>query len=342
MLEHIISDKRIRFLPSKQKAFIEEVINITKLNTTELAQEIGVSRRTLADWKREKFLMTETVFKKMCAIAKIAKPKNVKILEPHWNVSKAGIAGAKKLYAKYGKFPVDENFRKEKWLQWWKRVGKNNVKKKCDSSITIPEKSALLAEFTGVMLGDGGISKFQIDITLDSKTDKKYSLFVCSSISKLFAVEPSIYYNKNSRALSVVVSRKALVQFCNSTLGLPVGNKLKQGIKIPDWILENSSYSIACVRGLVDTDGCFFNHRYVSSKKQYQYLKIDFTSMSNILLEQVKNILQNNGIYVKLSSRPCIRIESEDGVKKYIALFGTSNPKNVQKIKKWSRVRVVE
>ena len=231
---------------------------------------------------------------------------------------------------------------KEKWREWWEKTGKDTTIERSTKHIEIPKKSAKLAEFAGIMLGDGGIAPLHISVTLDSKTDKEYSIFVSKLIDGLFGVVPKVYQRKKARALNLNVGRKELVYFCNS-LGLPTGNKIRQGIKIPEWILLNPEYSKACVRGLVDTDGCFFTHSYLSAGKRYSYLKIDFTSRSPALLSDVAGILQNHGFYVKLSSRSCIRLESKADVEGYIRIFGTSNPKHLKKIEVFrSRVRVVE
>jgi len=50
-------------------------------------------------------------------------------------------------------------------------------------------------------------------------------------------------------------------------IGLVLGNKVKQQIDIPEWIKSNNNFSLACVRGIIDTDGCFYtNSHYINSK----------------------------------------------------------------------------
>ena len=297
-----------------------------------LASQLGINVRTLSDWKREKFLIALPSLEKMCELSSIQKPKYIEILKPFWNVSKAGKIGGPARYEKYGKIAPSEKVRKEKWQEWWQKKGKELSVKRSTKHILIPEKSEALAEFVGIMLGDGGIAPFHITVTLDAKTDREYTTFVSKIIFRLFGVKPKFYYRKDSRAVNLNVGRKELVAFCNS-LGLPTGDKLRNGISIPDWVLAKPEYRRACVRGLIDTDGCFFRHKYRVGGKEYSYLKIDFTSRSVHLLSQVEGILQNDGFCVRLSaSRSCIRIESKEGVEKYIRVFGTNNPKHRKKI----------
>lgn len=329
---------RIRFPKGAQRRFIEVVQGKSTLSLSGIASILGVSTRTLSDWKREKFFMTDTALSKLCALANVPRPSGVEELEKFWNVQKAGLSGGKAKYAKYGKVAGSENSRKKKWQEWLEKDGRNKIRERFTKPIRIPEISERLAEFVGIMLGDGGITPYQIKITLDAVTDKEYAVFVCSLIEELFNVKPGKRYRTDSRAVDIFVSRTNLVQFCTE-LGLPIGNKIRQKISIPKWILENPKYSLACVRGLVDTDGCFFMHRYKIDTKHYAYPKVDFTSRSRALLLDVATVLQNQGFYVKLSpARSYIRIESREGFARYVRIFGTSNPKHQKKIESYGDV----
>ncbi len=331
MLESFIS-KRVQFPEGKQKSFIEFVQSKSGKTLKEISDYLAISVRTVSDWKREKYFITESSLQKMCDIISLPIPKDITLLEPYWNVSKAGKVGGRAKYKKYGNVASSEKKRKEKWKEWWEKEGRDKTIELFTKKIQIPKKSESLAEFIGIMLGDGGVAPYHISVTLDSKKDKEYAVYVSSLIINLFGIEPKWYYRKNARALNLNVGRRELVQFCNSQ-GLPIGDKLKQGILIPDWIMENRKYSRACIRGLVDTDGCFFNHKYRVNKKEYSYTKIDFTSRSVPLLSQVESILQKEGLCVRLSaSRSCVRIESKEGVQKYMKNFGTNNLKHQGKI----------
>ncbi len=276
--------------------------------------------------------MTLPAMEKMCDASAVFRPKDIEIMAPFWSVSRAGKAGGSAKYKKYGSVASSEKVRKGQWEKWWERKGRQDAIERSTKHITIPERSESLAELVGILLGDGGITRQTVSVTLDAKTDKAYAVFVSKRIKELFGVVPKRYFHKTARAVTLVVARRELSDFC-CALGLPIGNKIKQGIHIPDWVVSDPVFARACVRGLVDTDGCFFTHSYRSAGKEYSYLKIDFTSRSPRLLADVAGILQKEGFYVKLSSRACVRIESKEGVARYIRVFGTSNPKHLKKIK---------
>lgn len=145
--------------------------------------------------------------------------------------------------------------------------------------INRPQKSALLAEFFGIMLGDGGVSAYQIMITLNRFDDAEYILFVSNVVDTLFDIKPKVrMYSENSITKSVgriEISRRDLVEFLTQN-GLVLGNKVRQQATVPKWILENKEYRIACLRGLIDTDGCVYKNTYIVSGKMYTYKKLLF------------------------------------------------------------------
>jgi len=180
---------------------------------------------------------------------------------------------------------------------------------------------------------DGGISKNQVIITLNLRDDKEYIRFVTKLIKNLFGIEPSIYRYSKSSVDDIVVSRVMLVKFCVEELGLKIGNKIRQQIDIPDWIKKYNKFQTACVRGLVDTDGSVFIHKYFSGNKYYQYKKMDFTSRSLPLLNSVSLFLNKIGIKHRLCNKYQIRIESQEEVKKYFLIIGSHNQKHLKKYK---------
>ena len=154
-------------------------------------------------------------------------------------------------------------------------------------------------------------------------------------INKLFNIVPKIYPSKIAQAVNIVSNRKELVVFCQS-IGLVVGNKIKQQIDIPLWIKKNKTFTKECIRGLIDTDGCFFTHKYISSGKRYYYLKIAFTSASRPLVLSVAKTLTNFGFKVRISKNgKDVRIEDNFSVQKYIKEIGSNNQKHLDKIIKW-------
>ena len=182
------------------------------------------------------------------------------------------------------------------------------------------------------MLGDGSINKNIIKISLDSESDKNYIIYTSKLLKKLFGVKPTFYINKKARVVDLIIHRRNLVDFCVS-IGLVIGNKVKKNADIPNWIKENDDLSIACVRGLIDTDGCFYKHRYNSNGKLYTYTKIAFTSKCSNIIKSVREILIKQGICVRITKDGNdVRVENRKGVDRYLKIFNTHNIKFKDKI----------
>lgn len=62
----------------------------------------------------------------------------------------------------------------------------NNFNKNGLKQIKLPPYDKLLAEFVGICLGDGCVSKYQTGITLNEVADKKYIPYVIHIIDLLF------------------------------------------------------------------------------------------------------------------------------------------------------------
>lgn len=331
MLDMFMS-KRVKFHTGKQRLFLLDVKKYLNLSDKELVRRLHISTRTFTDWKREKFSVSLRAVQTLSKLARRQLPKNITIEEPFWYVNKGAKLGGITTYKKYGRVGGDEKKRKEAWQKWWEREGKfmpHPILK--SKSIKKPKKNKDLAEFTGIVMGDGGITNRQVTITLHRKNDKLYAAFVVALIEKLFFVKPSIYHKKKAMADDIVISRTELTKFCHEELGLKIGNKVKQKIDIPDWIQRNKKFQIACVRGLVDTDGSIFIHRYRVGGKTYRYKKLAFTSLSLNLLYSAYSILKNLGLNPRIARDKDIWLDSQESVKNYFNLVGSHNPKHLKR-----------
>lgn len=324
--------KRVIFSPGEQQHFLLKAVENLNLSWASFANKLGVHKRTLNDWKREEYSIPFDVSKKISAIAKVKLPKNVEIKDPFWYVNKGAKVGGLAVYKKYGRIGGDPEYRKKKWYEWWEREGKYRYDfiGVC-KYIRKPNFSQNLAEFVGIVLGDGGITQRQITITLHDKDDKEYSKFVVALIKKLFNVPVGTYHRKRDSVVNYVISRSELVRFCVDKLGLKKGNKIKQQIDIPNWIKRNKQYRVVCVRGLVDTDGCVFTHSYKVNGKLYRYKKLVFTSYSRPLRQSVFNILRDIGLKPRLAGNRDVRLDSIENMQRYFRLVGSHNPKHLNK-----------
>lgn len=140
------------------------------------------------------------------------------------------------------------------------------------NTFLFPEKSVRLEEFVGIVLGDGGLTKSQLHITLNSKADSDYVGYVTSLIEELFGFRPGLHKRRTSNAVVIVVTGVNFVDFLER-IGLRVGNRVKQQVGVPVWVRSNRQFSKYCLRGLMDTDGGLFNHQYFCSRETVQIFK---------------------------------------------------------------------
>ncbi len=203
-----------------------------------------------------------------------------------------------------------------------KKIGLKQRKK-----IKYPEKSTRLAEFVGILLGDGGIhTNYQVVISFNPKEDLEYAKYVQKLVYELFSISSRIQIRKKYGTGDIIISGRNLVEFLQQT-GIKKGNKITNGVDLPQWIWDSEDYKIACLRGLMDTDGCFYRHPYVINDKRYTYLKVCFTSYSPPLLESVTRILKDLKLGPKNTAKNRVYLYSQPQVHRYLKIVGTSNPR---------------
>lgn len=152
--------------------------------------------------------------------------------------------------------------------------------------ISMNNEKINLAYIIGVAMGDGNLSNpngraVRLRITCDLKYPRL--------IEKMqLAIQKLLPKNK----VSIV---KCKSNCCNIScysnkwedlLGWKAknGSKYKQNISIPDWIKKNKKYSIACIRGLFETDGSIYKDR--------GYEMVNFVTIIPNLADDVMNILK--------------------------------------------------
>ncbi len=139
-----------------------------------------------------------------------------------------------------------------------------------------------LAEFIGIMLGDGNIWRNRIRIAFD-KRNIIYIEHVFNIFKRIFGINLKREINQKTNQYYLYCNNlfavEKLIDF-----GLLRGHKIKNNLGIPEWIKVNSYYSKRCVKGLIDTDGCI----YYSKRDKQIYIK--FTNFNKRLLRDFKDI----------------------------------------------------
>jgi len=162
-------------------------------------------------------------------------------------------------------------------------------------------------------------------VTLNRHDDKAYSEYVRKVFRKLFHEEPRVYIRES--VVNIVLSRSRLVDFCTS-IGLKIGDKVRQSVDIPSWVKRRAVYRIACVRGLMDTDGCIYNECHSIRNKRYCYPRLSFVNHSIPLRRSVFAILSALGFSPTMRNNRSVHLESRDDIMQYFNIIGTSNPKH--------------
>lgn len=337
MVESLIPD-RLKFnRKGDQKRFILNAKKKLGLTWVLFAQTFGVSTRTLTSWRSEKLKMSAKVAKKISNLSHMKIPENALVISWQEHLKRISSKGGKNNFLKNKSIGGDTTYRNLKWRQWWNTEGAlrtDSIGRRSLISIKKPEKSKNLSEFVGIMIGDGGVAKYHIAITISSK-EKQYLVYIKKLIVKLFNVAPKVYKKKEAEAIEVVLHRKELVSFCKE-IGLVQGDKIKQRVDLPLWVKKKKTFSIACIRGLVDTDGCFYVNKYISNGKKYQYLKMAFVSASPALINSFSELLRKLGINSVIDKKHrSVRIVESESLEKYINKIGTNNAKHLKKINEW-------
>jgi hypothetical protein len=333
---------RLIFPSGKQKEFMLAAQERLGLSWAEIATRIDAHPRSVRDWAREKNRISERAAKQLAKVSGIEVPSSAVFLSWNDHLRQASREGWRQLREKYGskyRIPINEEYRKKRWKEWWEETGQYLPFHIDNQPLPFnkPKFSKDLAEFVGIMLGDGGISKYQLVITLHRIDDAAYSVFVRNLILKLFGISAGKHQIKNALADNIIISRIGLVNYCVHELGLKIGNKVKQQIDIPLWIKQDTNLLMACIRGLVDTDGSVFTHRYSVKGKEYKYKKISFTSASNPLGTSVYNAFLKLGIRARLAGGTRaknimdVRLDSKGSVAQYFNKIGSHNPKHLKR-----------
>ena len=127
--------------------------------------------------------------------------------------------------------------------------------------ITKPEISTKLAEFAGIIYGDGYLSPkiYTIQVSLDLNVDYNYSMYITSLVKDLFNINMRVYDLPLHGLRIVRINSKSLYEFLASQQFVNEDGKKR----VPSWVLRNEDYLKAFIRGLVDTDGSmYFSSRW--------------------------------------------------------------------------------
>lgn len=206
-----------------------------------------------------------------------------------------------------------------------------------------------LAEFLGILAGDGCIAKYVrgrkvdywISIVGNSIDDEKYiKNHVIPLIKNLFNINPKIYEFKKQKTIRISIRSKGLFNFLK-TLGMNIGPK--KNIHIPYIIKMKRNFFFSFLRGFMDTDGSVY-------LRNGNYPVLSNSQKSRKIIEEIELYLKNFGFstYVNYnivrndkrgftSTGHRIYLYGHKNFRKWLELIGFNNPKNIEKCSVWGR-----
>lgn len=221
------------------------------------------------------------------------------------------------------------------------KLSKEDVRR----GISFPDKNESLAEFLGILSGDGYMNEYPkrqeyvIEISGNKIKDYDYlNEFVFSLINRLFNVKPSLHKKKNENTVVIKVSSKGVFHFLKE-LEFPSGRKGE--IISPSWIIENKILFKRFIRGFFDTDG----YVCLKNKEGKKYPVLGMTSKSKSLVTQFKQFLNDLNIsscivpqknfgerYQHDSMVYKLQISGKKNIGIFFSQIGSNNSRNLNKL----------
>lgn len=146
-----------------------------------------------------------------------------------------------------------------------------------------------LAYLVGVALGDGNLSNpngraIRLRISCFSGYSK-IADEILKTIHVLLPQNKTSIVKKQGRCFDISVYSNKLAEWMPWKVGK--GSKIKQNAHVPNWILANPKFSKACLRGLIQTDGCIYIDR--------GYQMVNFTSNIEALWLDARKMVEDLG-----------------------------------------------
>lgn len=318
---------RVRVSKSSLRELFDRIIKEGR-TTKNVASRLNVSIRTLNDWENGVATIPRGTFRKLTKIAGIEQEDcYYKLLPDFWHIKDAATKGAYKRMEIYGNPGTPEGRRKGGFASI--KVNRRRLTNfKTLKLIKKPKQSEKLAELMGILFGDGHLSKYQISVTTNSKTDRQHALFVRDLMRELFGVSVSTRIKDGENAINVTASSKSMVLFLQQK-GIPIGDKIKNHLSVPSWIFKRTDYQKAFIRGLFDTDGCIYIDVHKTNKKTYKHLGWTITSYAKRLRLDIINILSDLGFSpTHRPSQKSVYIRKQREIAKYFSEIKTNNQKH--------------
>jgi hypothetical protein len=199
-----------------------------------------------------------------------------------------------------------------------------------------------IAEFVGIMLGDGSIGLYNthagariklhrvVKVTLDSR-NKVYTDYVANLMERILDIKPKIHYKKKENAVDLKVHKKDKFLYVLNEIGLELSPKWGR-MKVPE-PYTRGKLGLLVLKGLFDTDGCLA----VYNNNGTIYPRIEIRMSPSPAQNQISAILDEFGFNYRIQNlergKTRIRISGKTELKRWFKLIGSSNPTHINKSK---------
>ena len=185
-----------------------------------------------------------------------------------------------------------------------------------------------LAEFFGILFGDGSVTKYYVKIYLNRKTEKEYAFFVKKLVEKLFVGVSATHQERSGEGtIEIQISAKDVCDYLKNK-----GFDSKKRI-VPLWITKNKEFFKATIRGLFDTEGSVGIKYFRGKNGDYIYKQLTVTNKNENILRFLEKYLTILGYKPTKNSEKNIYISNKPDIEKYLNDIGSHNPKIINKIK---------
>lgn len=320
---------RLVFAPSDQISFFQRIKASSKLNNSAIAKEVGISDRSFRDWITGHTLPRQKETELLAEKFNIKLPPIIEIREENWSGRMYGSKAARRKMMLYGPPGTPDGRSKGGQISQQKRHEDPEKYRQQGCTVpnifSVPNKNEELAEFIGIVLGDGGLTQSQCQITLHKHDDREYARHVVRLIHSLFSYNAPIV-SKSRNAIVIVITGVKFTQMMVG-FGLTIGNKVAHQVSIPNWILTKRKLFLACQRGLFDTDGGTVIHKHKIKHQEYSHFNLCFSNASKPLLQSFwKGVLMNHiQAYI---NKHCVMIYNAKDIKKFFEAYQPNNPKH--------------
>ncbi len=209
------------------------------------------------------------------------------------------------------------------------------------------KENVKLAEFVGILLGDGSIGiykckssegeklQYKLQISTNSIDDIEYISYLESIIEDLFGIKPKKFFRKGENTCDIRVFHREIIKFVLDDLGMAISPKWNRA-KIPKYYLKNN-LELMVLRGYFDTDGCVT----VTNNNGTLYPQLEMKVCPSPMQNQFLTILKRRGFRFQVNDigkgKIRIRLNGKEQAEKWINEIGFSNPKHISKYLKYKK-----